>query len=813
MTTYIYDARGRVMTSTQTPPGGTARVTQYTYTPFGRIRTVNHPDGIMLTYGYDAAQNLRTITDNLGNQIRYSYDTRGNRNGEEIFNADGTKVRSTAYTYDIRNRVRTITAAIDATRSSVTEIIQDAVGNLVTETDPNNSASSTPASTNHYFDNLNRLWKTVDVLAGNTLYAYDVGDRIKQVTAPNNAVTIYTYDDLGNLLTETSPDRGTTTFTYDSAGNRKTAQDARNITVAYSYDSINRTVTVDYPGTSDDVTLTYDAGTGCTYGVGRLCQVVDASGTLRYGYDAFGNITNQTRVESSVTYITQYSYDAVNRPLTITYPDGRLVTYERDAVGRIERVTATVDGSTTTILSGRVYRADGLMTDQIWGNGLAEVRAHDLSGRLFNQFVGSADTRVYDYDLNGNLTRKQTLPDVADYIYDPLNRLEQDNDATPESFTCDANGNRKTRGGISYTYSSATNRLTKIGTTNVSLDAAGNTTSNGSWSYTPNNAGQLYQSFNGGNLVGTYIYNYLRQRTRKVAASASTVFHYDFSGNLLMETDLAGNVTRAYVWADSVPVAQIERGGIETVTYLHSDHLNTPRLGTSDVGAVVWSFEGNAFGDASPSGSRTVNLRFPGQYYDNETGLHYNWNRYYDPKIGRYITSDPIGLKGGTNTFGYVSGNPGKYADPTGLFLVCVQLRNGTESTKICYDSLTEETVQYPQTENAPISSPEDPYGPDGKLPPRIDPYDLRPRPGPGTQCPQGAPIYTDPGKPPGVIVSPGGQTRGSPPICDHVGTISLGCPLFSNNPAGQANQTDFRQRFNDNIDHGGTQVWVREAE
>ena len=88
----------------------------------------------------------------------------------------------------------------------------------------------------------------------------------------------------------------------------------------------------------------------------------------------------------------------------------------------------------------------------------------------------------------------------------------------------------------------------------------------------------------------------------------------------------------------------------------------------------MWRWEGAAFGSTAPNddpdgdGSPvTINLRFPGQYYDQETGLHYNWNRYYDPKIGRYVTSDPIGLWAGLNTYAYVRNNPLRWTDPSGL--------------------------------------------------------------------------------------------------------------------------------------------------
>ncbi|MCP3675369.1 MAG: hypothetical protein GY829_12965, partial [Gammaproteobacteria bacterium] len=102
-------------------------------------------------------------------------------------------------------------------------------------------------------------------------------------------------------------------------------------------------------------------------------------------------------------------------------------------------------------------------------------------------------------------------------------------------------------------------------------------------------------------------------------------------------------------------------------TVPHTDHLATPRKATNEAGQVVWQWESEAFGNALPQSSGiAVNLRFPGQYYDAGTGLYYNYFRYYDPEVGRYITSDPIGLQGGLNTYGYVGGNPINVIDPTG---------------------------------------------------------------------------------------------------------------------------------------------------
>ena len=117
----------------------------------------------------------------------------------------------------------------------------------------------------------------------------------------------------------------------------------------------------------------------------------------------------------------------------------------------------------------------------------------------------------------------------------------------------------------------------------------------------------------------------------------------------------------------SADAVKFVRAG-EAITYLHTDHLGTPRVGSNSSGASVWDWTSDAFGNGAPTGTATVNLRFAGQYWDDETDLHYNWNRYYDPETGRYISSDPIGLAGGLNTYGYVGANPVMYTDPEGLY-------------------------------------------------------------------------------------------------------------------------------------------------
>jgi len=663
-TNYTYtpqiDPLARVTTLTQTPPTGTARTTYYAYGWAGADLTkVTLADGRTFNYTYNAARQLTRVTDYAGNYVAYGYDSRGNRISEYTYNSANALARQLDFAYDIRNHLASINAA-----GSLTQQINDAVGNLTQQTDPNNNPSTVNS-----FDALNRLVQTLNSLGGSTSYAYDPNDRLQQVVAPNNATTQYQYDDLGNLLQETSADRGTTAYTYDDAGNVTSVTDARGITANYAYDSLNRVTGIDYPGTAEDITYTYD---NCTLGIGRLCAVADASGTTQYGYNAFGNVLTESKTELGVVYTTSYTYDAVDRIKTITYPDNRLVTYARNVFGQIANFSATVSGAAMTLASLRTYRADGVLLSEHLGNGLNESRTYDLQGRLTNQSLGSADTRVYGYDANGNVTSRQNLSQTGSYGYDALDRLIQDSiTSSPTStvnFGYDANGNRTSDSGGGYFYLSASNRLTQWGGQTIILDAAGNTVDDGTSTYSYNNAGELQSVSQGSTTLGGYVYNSQRQRTRKTAASGTTVYHYDVLGNLILETDATGVSQVAYVWVDGQPAAQIVKSGsTDTLSYLLADQEGTPRLATSATKAVVWRYEGRAFGDTTPTGSVTVNLGFPGQYFDAETGLYYNMARYYDPRIGRYISSDPIGLAGGLNTYVAVRNNPLRYIDPSGL--------------------------------------------------------------------------------------------------------------------------------------------------
>jgi RHS repeat-associated protein len=186
--------------------------------------------------------------------------------------------------------------------------------------------------------------------------------------------------------------------------------------------------------------------------------------------------------------------------------------------------------------------------------------------------------------------------------------------------------------------------------------------------------------------TATYNINPLGQRVRKVTPSSVTGtrrFIYDEAGRLAGEYDASGKLIQETVWFGDLPIATLRPKAGSTTTpiaidvfYVHADHLGTPRVITrpSD-NKTVWQWDSTeAFGNTLPNenpsalGNFTYNLRHPGQQFDKETGTFYNYFRDYDPSLGRYVQSDPIGLFAGSNTYGYVFANPLRLFDPLGLY-------------------------------------------------------------------------------------------------------------------------------------------------
>lgn len=211
--------------------------------------------------------------------------------------------------------------------------------------------------------------------------------------------------------------------------------------------------------------------------------------------------------------------------------------------------------------------------------------------------------------------------------------------------------------------------------TKYGYDARGNTLSYSTVSATYNDAGRASTISHDG-VTEVLIYNALGQRIQRSGGSAGTILYaYDEAGHVLGEYDDSGGLIEETVWLGDIPVATLRpNGGGVDIFYVHTDQLNTPRAVTRPADNVLmWSWFSDPFGtdaaNENPAGAGTFrySLRFAGQVFDGQAGLHDNGFRAYDPAIGRYVESDPIGLYGGSwSTYSYANNNPISNDDPDG---------------------------------------------------------------------------------------------------------------------------------------------------
>ncbi len=378
-----------------------------------------------------------------------------------------------------------------------------------------------------------------------------------------------------------------------------------------------------------------------------------------------------------------------------------------------------------------IYDLDGRLISQTLGNGQRTL-TYNPNGNITaisgdtNQTYGydtlnrltaandDANSLAWEYDANGNRLSQDNSGTVTAYTLDPAsNRLTA---IAATTYSYDANGNLINDGNHTYQYD-AQNRLIAIdnGDTaeyhynplgqrilKIALDE--NCGDNGKHKgddkdrekgkkqrdegdkYHHNNQHEWHENItcierhrkekddhkkHDGKEEKDKESARQREHNRQNHGYSERHFAYD-DHRLLGEYNRKGKVVQETIWLGNLPVATVKHGKVYAI---HSDHLGTPRVITDKTNLEIWRWDSDPFGMAAanedPDGDRRLfsyNLRFPGQYFDKETGKHYNYFRDYDPVTGRYIESDPIGLVGGSNTYTYVRGNPLRQIDPSGLF-------------------------------------------------------------------------------------------------------------------------------------------------
>ena len=262
---------------------------------------------------------------------------------------------------------------------------------------------------------------------------------------------------------------------------------------------------------------------------------------------------------------------------------------------------------------------------------------------------------------------------------------------TAEDYGYDKVGNRENPGdAAAYDYDK-NNQITKSpGIISYVFDNDGNMTGNSSGEIFNYNKLNRLTSYTKSGATSTYLYDPTGRRINKTVVGNTTWFLWD-GESLIAEYNSSGTQGKRYAYlpGEHTPVQVTDAGGIYDV---HTDNLGTPRLLTDGAKSIVWQAQYESFGGVNLiTNSVEFNFRFPGQYYDGESGLYYNHFRDYDPRTGRYIEGDPIGnIEGDINIYRYAYGNPNAYIDPLGLQNII-----NSSSVKVTVSKVTTKKIRF----------------------------------------------------------------------------------------------------------------------
>jgi RHS repeat-associated protein len=607
------------------------RITRYTYDSNGNVTSTTDPLGIVQTSVYDPTFNqILTSTDALGRVTSYSYDANGNLTG--ITDPLG----------------HTSTTAYDSFGQPVS--ITDALGNPTT----------------FEYDSVGNPIASVDPLGHRTERTYGALSRLLTIKDPRGALTQFAYDARDRLVSVTDPRGGRTSLTYDPNGNLLTVTDARGNTTTHEYDARNRVIKRTDP-------------------LGRL---------ETYSYDFNGNLRSFTDRKGQVT---THTYDAKNRRIRTDYSDGSFITYTYDPTGNLLAATDSLTGAVT-----RTYDSLSRFVSEITAQG-AITFAHDAADRRTQMQVNGFAPVTYAYDTNGRLTQIQqgtqnatlsydaasrrstlTLPNgvTIGYSYNAASRLIGQTYSGPSgllgdlTYSYDANRNRIGTGGswarsgvpgpLTSSAYDAANRQLAFGTMNQTFDANGNlltqTDASGTTTYTWDARNRLI-AINGPNVNASFGYDALGRRLAKTVNGITTSFHYD-GLDIVREVGAAGETSYLRTFALDETLTRTDVTG--TSAYL-VDILGSTLALTDSMGAVQTTYTYDPFGTTGITGMADNAFQYTGRENDG-TGVYYYRARYYAPLLHRFLSEDPLGLRGGDlNLYAYGFNAPINRLDPLGL--------------------------------------------------------------------------------------------------------------------------------------------------
>jgi RHS repeat-associated protein len=611
---YRYDERG--FTAQATSPDGS--VTQFLRDELGRALATTYPDGSVVTKTYSPCGLLESVSSEAGRVLTIRYDKSCTRIAS-IQYADGTSV-----TYQWGSESWELQGVSDR-QGGNHQYAYNEDGFLVSHTEPDGRPT-------WYIRNAAGDIVRKDTGIGSTSYSRDVAGRIRIANFPDGTSANFDYDDNG-FLTQAAYDGTIVGFERDQLG-RRTRETGSGYSISTEYHAAGGCARVEMSPGFEVLTEYSPYGAPASIaspGRFRMAFSVDAVGrevrrdfvvgsgrlTVLHGYDSIGRLAVQHAIGGDEAGVGSRS------PRVLV---GR--QYDYDRLGHIQSVFHSLWGRTTFThdLANRVLRA----TDD--DRGATEEFRYDANGNLLSMRV-ALSLAATDFDQLASVPASE---EVLEYAFGRLNQTSR------ERFVYDADGRITERERLRRDAPTLTTRYEWNG---LGLISALTLPDGTRW---------------------TYRYDALGRRISKEGPSGITRFIYDGNTLCLAMSEQGGFFEQwVYTPGTYAPIAKIERR--ETYAVL-TDRIGTPTELLDAFGEIRWSGKYSLWGqlqDERKSGADCL-LRFPGQWFDAESGLHYNNFRFYDPRLGRYLSPDPIPMSPSDNVYTYVP-NPLWWIDPLGL--------------------------------------------------------------------------------------------------------------------------------------------------
>ncbi|OEZ95413.1 putative deoxyribonuclease RhsA [Janthinobacterium sp. HH107] len=717
VTRHRYDTENRLLDTT-TQSSTIKQTLGYRYDPLGHLLAMTDANGARSTIRWNARGLPDTVADALGRVTRLRHDAMGNIVGVTQWantpEALGQNTE-TRFERDIDGQPIAVTAPNGAT----TRYLRDDFGQVIATISPDSGM------TRRQFDAAGRLIAGTDAMGNQASYAYDGAGRIvRQVitdvgTPAGQRQTVTTWRYAGAHLVAIDHPQQSERYSHDAHGRLSvktviiTLHGGRQASyhTRYRYDSLGQLSGISLP----DGSMLESRRNGQQQVVALERQRVH-SPWLRWLLPGTSIVKD---LERDVMGLKRY-----------TYGNGIEALYQRSKEGALARIVyrnARGDQSgQQAVLALQAVLGIGQAVAAPESALPAENAQHAAQAGALGLPPDPAallDHR-YLWDVQGNLLYTRDRDAASSYAYDAHDRLiaaataslAPSTAASFDRYHYDSGGNRLiSQEEIASQDELRRNTVRASDTKDARYDAAGQPQRIGQRRYAWDALGRLLAVHQGLDLLARYRYNHRGLRMAKEVRGMRTYYLYDDDRKLLAEVDADGKVSRQYIYLAGQPLALIDtaadaaaelreqRGPLaqamadisaiwqawfshgESIAFLHNNHLGAPELATDAHGKPVWQAAYAPFGKLRKTNTQyafQLKLRLPGQYADQETGLYYNDQRYYDPAQGRYLTPDPLGLRAGANSYAYVAGNPLKYVDPNGLILFAFDGTGNSEHPK-----------------------------------------------------------------------------------------------------------------------------------